>query len=95
MSARRAAAFGGRGPEGARLRALYTLLLRARCRLSCFAVVARLREPRYRRHVAERFGRYRASPKGAHLAARRIVGEARAAAPLWGLKQALPGHTSS
>jgi 3-deoxy-D-manno-octulosonic-acid transferase len=78
------------------LRALYTLLLRAALPLILLRLWWRgVREPRYRRHIRERFGRYRSAAKGPLIWLHAVsVGEARAAAPLVrALKQALPDHT--
>lgn len=76
-------------------RSLYSLAVRAALPL----VLARLwwrgaREPGYRRHVAERLGRYRFSPEKPVLWVHAVsVGEARAAAPLVrSLAQAFAGH---
>jgi 3-deoxy-D-manno-octulosonic-acid transferase len=83
--------------RGARLRALYTLLLRAALPL----VLLRLwwrgrREPGYRSGLRERFGWYEAEEReaGAWIWVHAVsVGEARAAAPLVrALQQARPDH---
>jgi 3-deoxy-D-manno-octulosonic-acid transferase len=78
------------------LRVLYTLLLRAALPVVLLRLWWRgVREPRYRRHIGERFGRYRPVAKGPLIWLHAVsVGEARAAAPfVQALKQALPDHT--
>ena len=76
-------------------RRLYTLLLRAAMPL----ILARLwwrarREPGYREHVEERFGRYTTEPRKPVIWLHAVsVGEARAAAPLaQGLAREFPGY---
>jgi len=77
-------------------RGLYTLTLRLAAPLLLVRLWWRgLREPGYRAHVAERFGRYEKRPSRRVIWVHAVsVGEARAAAPLvQGLQRRYPDHS--